>query len=262
MTALLSKTQRFMGIDFIAENRAGIRNLVLHAAHHTYSYLVTPNVDDLVKSLGGTLTPQQALAFLQADIKICDSRVLARLSRLARGPLVQYPGSDLVKDVLTDPAFAHLIVAIVGPSRDEFDGVARCYADRVLVFIDAAMPLNPDTGAWYRCVDDLVRAEWDIAMICLPLPRQQLIAHDLRRHGRERGLAMCVGASIDFLSGKQRRAPVWMQRYGFEWLYRLLSNPKRLWRRYLVEGPRIFPLFLALEVWPRVLKRRVVREHR
>jgi hypothetical protein len=53
---------------------------------------------------------------------------------------------------------------------------------------------------------------------------------------------LCIGASIDFLTGKQHRAPVWLQKVGLEWLHRLLSNPRRLAFRYLIECPRIFHL--------------------
>jgi N-acetylglucosaminyldiphosphoundecaprenol N-acetyl-beta-D-mannosaminyltransferase len=48
---------------------------------------------------------------------------------------------------------------------------------------------------------------------------------------------LCVGAAFDFVSGAKRRAPSWMQRAGLEWLYRLVAEPRRLWRRYLVDGP-------------------------
>jgi exopolysaccharide biosynthesis WecB/TagA/CpsF family protein len=53
---------------------------------------------------------------------------------------------------------------------------------------------------------------------------------------------LCIGASVDFLTGKQQRAPVWIQKAGFEWLHRLLSDPRRLASRYLLECPRIFYL--------------------
>jgi exopolysaccharide biosynthesis WecB/TagA/CpsF family protein len=58
--------------------------------------------------------------------------------------------------------------------------------------------------------------------------------------GRARGLALCVGASLNFITGSERRAPQWMQQAGIEWLYRLLHNPRRLAGRYLIRGPRFF----------------------
>jgi UDP-N-acetyl-D-mannosaminuronic acid transferase (WecB/TagA/CpsF family) len=51
--------------------------------------------------------------------------------------------------------------------------------------------------------------------------------------------------SIDFLTGKQRRAPLWVQKAGLEWLYRLLSDPRRLASRYLIECPKIFYLMFS-----------------
>jgi exopolysaccharide biosynthesis WecB/TagA/CpsF family protein len=53
---------------------------------------------------------------------------------------------------------------------------------------------------------------------------------------------MCVGAALEFLVGRQSRAPRAMRFLGLEWAHRLAMNPGRLWRRYLVEGPRIFLL--------------------
>jgi hypothetical protein len=55
-----------------------------------------------------------------------------------------------------------------------------------------------------------------------------------------RGLALCVGASLNFITGTEKRAPAWVQKLTLEWLYRLLQNPRRMAGRYLVRGPRIF----------------------
>ena len=54
-----------------------------------------------------------------------------------------------------------------------------------------------------------------------------------------------VGAAFDFLTGRKRQAPRWMQRNGLEWLFRLLTEPRRLWRRYLVNNPLFVLLVLA-----------------
>jgi UDP-N-acetyl-D-mannosaminuronic acid transferase (WecB/TagA/CpsF family) len=70
----------------------------------------------------------------------------------------------------------------------------------------------------------------------------------LKVRGKARGLALCIGASINFLTGVERRAPKWMQRIGMEWLYRLVHDPVRLAKRYLVRGPRIFSLLPLAEV--------------
>ena len=56
-----------------------------------------------------------------------------------------------------------------------------------------------------------------------------------------------VGAAFDFLAGAKRQAPAWLQRAGLEWLFRLASEPRRLWRRYLIQNPR-FLFHLAREL--------------
>ena len=71
-------------------------------------------------------------------------------------------------------------------------------------------------------------------------PQQETIAQMLRTRGVARGLALCIGASLNFITGVEKRAPVWMQKMALEWLYRLMQDPRRLARRYLVRGPRIF----------------------
>ena len=70
----------------------------------------------------------------------------------------------------------------------------------------------------------------------------------LKDRGIADGLALCVGASINFMTGIEKRAPPWMQKLGFEWLFRLLQNPRRMAKRYLLHGPRIFLLLPRIEL--------------
>jgi exopolysaccharide biosynthesis WecB/TagA/CpsF family protein len=81
--------------------------------------------------------------------------------------------------------------------------------------------------------------------ICVGAPQQELIAYAIAQRGDAMGVGLCVGAALEFLSGQTQRAPVWMRKAGLEWLYRLASEPGRLWKRYLVTGPKVFSLFAA-----------------
>ena len=74
-------------------------------------------------------------------------------------------------------------------------------------------------------------------------PQQEIVAQTVKATGKATGLGFCIGASIDFLTGTEVRAPVWMQNTSLEWLYRLLQDPKRMWKRYLLKGPRIFAIY-------------------
>ena len=78
--------------------------------------------------------------------------------------------------------------------------------------------------------------------VCVGSPQQELIAAEVAKLGDARGLALCVGAALEFLTDRQKRAPALARQLGLEWAHRLLTNPRRLWRRYLVEGPAIFLL--------------------
>ena len=84
-----------------------------------------------------------------------------------------------------------------------------------------------------------------LALLCVGAPAQQLIARHIGEFGRTSGVALCVGASVDYLTGAQARAPRWMQRLSLEWAYRLAREPVRLWRRYLVESPKVLRIFAA-----------------
>lgn len=77
----------------------------------------------------------------------------------------------------------------------------------------------------------------DTLVVGLGAPKQELwIARNRHRLPHVRRF-MAVGAALDFEAGRIRRAPTWVSAAGFEWAFRLLMEPQRLWRRYLVEGP-------------------------
>jgi exopolysaccharide biosynthesis WecB/TagA/CpsF family protein len=85
-------------------------------------------------------------------------------------------------------------------------------------------------------------------MLAIGSPQQEIIAQQLKHRGVARGLALCIGASVDFITGKERRAPALMQRLGAEWLFRLLQSPRRLGKRYLMRGPRVFGVLRHIDI--------------
>jgi N-acetylglucosaminyldiphosphoundecaprenol N-acetyl-beta-D-mannosaminyltransferase len=76
----------------------------------------------------------------------------------------------------------------------------------------------------------------EVVWVGLGTPKQDVAAERLRRLDAAPVIA-CVGAAFDFVAGTKRRAPAWMQDSGLEWLHRLVSEPERLWKRYLVGNP-------------------------
>jgi N-acetylglucosaminyldiphosphoundecaprenol N-acetyl-beta-D-mannosaminyltransferase len=111
-------------------------------------------------------------------------------------------------------------------------------------------PLTPDED------DAAVRAinlsGAGMVFLGLGYPKQDLFAYDHR--GRILAVQLCVGAAFDFHAGRTPRAPCWMQQLGLEWCHRLVQEPRRLWRRYLLGNTRFLLKFaLALLRW-RVLR--------
>lgn len=85
-------------------------------------------------------------------------------------------------------------------------------------------------------VDEIKRASADVVIVALGQPRQELwLDSHLAATGCHLGLG--VGAFLDFVSGRVVRAPRWMNRLGIEWMFRLVHEPGRLWRRYIVGNP-------------------------
>ncbi|MFC6488315.1 WecB/TagA/CpsF family glycosyltransferase [Nitratireductor sp. GCM10026969] len=101
---------------------------------------------------------------------------------------------------------------------------------------------------------EIQRLRPDVLLVAMGVPRQELwIARNITEHHCTMPIA--VGALLDFLSGTIPRAPLWMRRLRLEWLFRLLLEPKRLWRRYVLGNP----LFLARVLRQRLLRKRLSR---
>lgn len=236
---------RFMTLDFADGDRPALLARVAAMARGPYRYVVTPNVDHVIKLMDGRV---EADVYGDADLKVCDSRILAHLARLRGKALAVYPGSDMTADLLASPAAEGLTIGVFGPDRAAFDDLAARYPDRRFTFIDAPMGLTPGTAVWISAVDAAARADWDVLLACVSFPKQERFAHALRAAGRKTGVTLCVGASVDFLTGRQQRAPRLYQQLSLEWLHRLMTQPRRMFRRYVIEGPAIFGLFLRHEV--------------
>lgn len=104
-------------------------------------------------------------------------------------------------------------------------------------------PLTSDEDA--RIVREIDASGTRILFVGLGCPKQETWMANHR--GRFAAVMVGVGAAFDFLAGTKRQAPVWMRRSGLEWLFRLMTEPKRLLRRYLSQNPR-FALLLAAQL--------------
>ncbi len=240
---------QFLGLPFCLLSQQQAVRLLIDRCGPPYRYVVTPNAFNVVTAYDNpeTLLP----IYRGAWLSLCDSRVVRGLARLERLSLPLVTGSDLVAALLSmldsfDPGRPSVNLAIVGPPPALAQDLRTRYPNLRLDILPAPFGLATDAQARLAVARACVAASWDILLLCLGEPTQALIAQQIAELGRTSGVALCVGAAIDFLAGKRRRAPLLLQKLGLEWAYRLAQEPRRLWRRYLLESPNIFRIFIAM----------------
>src|SRR5262245_14665332 len=216
-----------------------VRN-ILAETRGCFKYVVTPNVHHMVKLLEDPATMQPL--FERAWRVFCDSRVLSRLAWCSGLRLPVITGSDLTVRLMVCAAEQGLTIALVGPTAADCAALASRYPGLDVVFHTPPMGFVTSAYEVKKCVDFVGRTHAPLNFLAVGMPQQEILARHIADQPQARGVGLCIGAGIDFLTGKQRRAPVWVQRAGLEWLHRLLSNPRRLASRYLIECPRIFYL--------------------
>ena len=207
-------------------------------AGEVFRYVATPNVDHVVRSA----RKGYRHLYEGAWISVCDSRVLARLAPLVG---VRFPevvtGSDLTRRVFERHLDSGDQVTVIGSDDATILELRRRFPHL------AIRHHNPPTG--------FIRNEANIAdavrfvlanpsrfvFLAVGSPQQELLAQRLADAGAT-GVGLCIGASILFVVGAEKRAPLWVQRLNLEWLFRFAQNPRRLWRRYFVDDPLVLAL--------------------
>lgn len=211
----------------------------------------TPNVDHLVKVASNDAFKQ---AYRRASLSLADGMPLIWASRLLGCPLPErVAGSDLLLPLLKLAARRQWRVYLLGGAPGVAQASAKLLTEQMGVVVagwdDGRIESDgsdPSGGSVAR----VRAARPDLVFVALGPPKQELWidrAGDMIRPA----VSLGVGASFDFLIGKYQRAPKWMRAWGLEWLYRLSQEPGRLWRRYLVEGPRFLGLVAATWWAPR-----------
>jgi len=203
-----------------------------------YGYVATPNVDGFVRACEDASFLE---SYSRATFVLLDSRVAALLFRLVHGIRVPVlPGSDLTAALLHEVINPEDRVVLIGSTAEQAQTLRERFSLKHLLHHDPPMGFIHDSAALEACLRFVEESSpFRFCLIAVGDPQGMIVAHRLALRGRARGLAFNIGASIDFITGKQRRAPRWMQQIALEWLYRLSSNPRRMASRYLIRGPKI-----------------------
>ncbi|UWR34466.1 WecB/TagA/CpsF family glycosyltransferase [Sulfitobacter sp. W027] len=210
--------------------------------------LATLNLDHLTKLPRDTAF---AAAYDAQDLIVADGRPVVWLSRLAKQPVELIPGSDLIVPLCELAAELSLPIAFFGSDEDALQRAAKALRTRApgLEICHIAAPpmgFDPRGTAADAALRDITTSGARLCFLALGAPKQEILAARGREIAPGVGFAS-VGAGLDFLAGRQRRAPKWMRMLALEWLWRALQNPTRMVPRYA----RCFAILpgLAVDAW-------------
>ncbi len=208
----------------------------------------TPNVDHLMKL-------QKDNEFLEAysisDYNICDSQILIYASKFLGTPIKEkIAGSDFF------PAFCkfhrhnqNIKIFLLGAAP----GIAH-KAQNIInkkigrnIIVDVYSPpfgFEKDEQECQKIINIINNSSATVLAVGVGAPKQEKWIYQYREQLPSIKIFMGLGATIDFESGKIKRSPKWMSQVGLEWLFRLLSEPQRLWKRYLIDDIPFLRLIL------------------
>ncbi len=269
-TAVSSDTHRrplihILGIPVDVTNITGAVNTILGWGKEGNAKAVF--LRDVHGVMRSVQMPELMRMHEKADLILADGTPLTWVARLREFKVGRVPGSDLVDAVCREsvktglkhyffggaPGVADRLAEVM---KEKYPGlaVAGCYSPPMRS-LEPGSTLSEEERAE---VANIAASGADLIWVGISTPKQetwiteaiQLLPH---------GVCFGVGAAFDFHTGRIKRAPGWMQHNGLEWLHRLLTDPRRLWRRYLVLAPQ-FVALVALEEIGRHFSRSMVVE--
>lgn len=208
------------------------------------SYIVAVNVDVIVKI---EADPYLKKIVDEADLVLVDGKPLQWIAKYQGNPIKEkISGSDLVPLLLKQASDKGQSVFIIGGK----DGIAQKAKfniensnPKIKIVGTYAPPLGfeKDQVELDKINSMISECQPDIVIACFGCPKQEKWIYEnyLKYNAK---LSVCAGATVDFLAGNVKRAPQWISNIGFEWFYRFLQEPKRLFKRYFVDDVRILKL--------------------
>lgn len=201
-------------------------------------YVVVSTVNNVVESMDD---PEYRQIVNDADLVTPDGMPLVWALRMLGMPeATRVYGPDLMPAICAQAAHQGIPIALYGGTTDVLVRLGSILYDRFpgLKIAFAWSPpfrkLTPEEDG--SITRSIAASGARIVFVGIGSPKQDRWAAS--RKGELPAVMVGVGAAFDFLSGSKKQAPVWMQDHGLEWAFRLFSEPRRLWRRYLVGNPR------------------------
>jgi N-acetylglucosaminyldiphosphoundecaprenol N-acetyl-beta-D-mannosaminyltransferase len=192
--------------------------------------------------------PQFALVLQQAALVVADGRPILWAQRLLGFKKAQQVrGQDLMNQLCVTAAHKKLNIGLYGGASDLVLTKVKAQLRRANPTLQISYAFSPPykkltDEEMAEIATDINAAQVDILFVGIGCPKQELWM--AAQKGKIKCVMLGVGAAFDFISGSKSHAPKWMQYAGLEWLFRLCSEPGRLWKRYLMQNPRFIFFFL------------------
>ncbi|MBQ6302391.1 MAG: WecB/TagA/CpsF family glycosyltransferase [Clostridiales bacterium] len=236
---------RFMNtyVDNVTEEEA-IRHIEECIKDRKIGFVVTPNVDQIVMM-------EKNLYFREicdnAELSVVDGHPLLWIAKWYKRPIKEkICGSDLMPHLCRIAAEKGYKIFLLGAA----EGIAAKAADILkeqnpgLIIAGTYSPpfgFEKDQAELDKINRILKESEADMLFVGMGAPKQSVFIYE-NMDKYQIPMSFCVGATIDFIAGEQTRAPRWMTDHGLEWLYRLFKEPKRMFKRYIVNDTKIIGL--------------------
>lgn len=208
------------------------------------SHVVTPNVDQIVR-----IEKDKEFQKIcnSAELLLVDGQPLMWIAKLYKSPFKEkICGSDLVPKLCEVAAEKGYGIFLLGAAP----GVAKLAAEKlqkkhpslkVAGTYSPPLGFEKDENEINKINEMLLQSKADMLFVGMGVPKQDIFIYN-NMNKYKIPVSFSIGGTIDFIAGKQKRAPKWINKIGMEWFYRFLCNPKRLFKRYFVDDMKIIKL--------------------
>jgi len=220
------------------------------------NYIVIANANDAVISRSNSKVKE---AVNESSLSVPDGFSLILLARLRGYPLThRVYGSDLMNDFLEVSQVKGYSHFFYGSTEDTLNKLNLKLKNKFSNLKIAGF-YSPPFGSMTEeekeeIIEKINRTSPDVLWVGLGCPKQQLWMHE-HKHKLKVPVMVGVGAAFDFLAETKPQAPSWMRDNGLEWLFRLVTEPRRLWKRYLVGNTLFLAFFLRELIRVKIFKR-------
>jgi len=225
---------RFAGLRFTPLSVDDtVEALVARPADAPFTAFVTPNAEHAYLRRGNA---EFRAAGDACWISTNDSRVLRRAALLAGLELDFAPGAYVVDQLVRNGIVRDEPVTVIGATAEIVEALRTQFGFSRLQQHIPPMGMIGDDQAVRAAIDFIAAHPARFVFVAMGPPQSEQFCQRVIADGRATGVGLCIGSSLALLTGSADPAPAWMERAGMVWAFRLIKEPGRLWRRYLVRG--------------------------